>query len=365
MLLDLRVVEDPPFGAWEDFFDQNFDGIDDRILRTIPTTGFATDAAWFRASSGRTSRSVADADLARIRSRPTMIPRSSCPAPGPASSPWTSRRRSIRWEAFPTPRARSRPRGARSTWRCAVEAPRRRSPSRTEAEASRSMGFPSRRARRRRSRSCRAGRSPLPAWGTPYARDVAWIPNTGDSAYAAVAAGAGGVQIVRAPRRGAPSLVLVQQSAGPDRPGRRLDRHARRGAGRRGVALLRAPAAADLNQIGPAAPPPYTAPVVLSRVQSWGASGGLERALHLNWATSATALRFRDDAGSIPDLMVSDGTRLLVLRPGTAAITGVAVAEHSPPAAPARASHRIRRGAAYGSRRRARRCSRPAPSRAR
>ena len=63
MLLDLRVVEDPPFGAWEDFFDQNFDGIDDRILRTIPTTGFATDAAWFRASSGRHVALVADADL--------------------------------------------------------------------------------------------------------------------------------------------------------------------------------------------------------------------------------------------------------------------------------------------------------------
>src|SRR5688572_13603238 len=40
MLLDLRVVEDPPFGIWSDFFDTDGNGIDDRILRTIPTPGF-------------------------------------------------------------------------------------------------------------------------------------------------------------------------------------------------------------------------------------------------------------------------------------------------------------------------------------
>src|SRR5258705_7024979 len=34
MLLDLRTVIDPPFGTWEDFFDQDMNGIDDRILRT-------------------------------------------------------------------------------------------------------------------------------------------------------------------------------------------------------------------------------------------------------------------------------------------------------------------------------------------
>src|SRR5439155_1568383 len=52
MLLNLRTVVDPPFGTWEDFFDLDRNGIDDRILRTIPLPGFATDVAWFRATSG-------------------------------------------------------------------------------------------------------------------------------------------------------------------------------------------------------------------------------------------------------------------------------------------------------------------------
>jgi len=337
MLLDLRVVEDPPFGAWEDFFDQNFDGIDDRILRTIPTTGFATDAAWFRASSGRHVALVADADAGSNPVEAGYDPALVLPgtgtgiiavdveaaidslggvpyAAGSLATPGSALDLEVRGGGAAPEVAIADGGGGFALYGLSVA-----------AGAPATVTFVP-----------RGSVALSPAWGTPYARDVAWIPNTGDSAYAAVAAGAGGVQIVRAPRdAGAPSLVLVQQSAGPaiglagawtGTLGVAL--------GSAGVALLSAPSASDLNQIGPAAPPPYTAPVVLSRVQSWGASGGLERALHLSWATSATALRFRDTAGSIPDLMVSDGTRLLVLRPGTAAITGVAVTGSSPPAAP-------------------------------
>src|SRR5262249_18760382 len=41
--------------------------------------------------------------------------------------------------------------------------------------------------------------------------------------------------------------------------------------------------------------------------------------------SAATALRFKPTSGPIPNLLVSDGPRLLSLRPGQAAITAVAV----------------------------------------
>jgi len=66
MLLDLTVTDDPTFGTWEDFFDVDMNGIDDRILRVIPTSGFATDVGWFRAPSGRVVAMVADADTGSV-----------------------------------------------------------------------------------------------------------------------------------------------------------------------------------------------------------------------------------------------------------------------------------------------------------
>src|SRR5262249_5419417 len=66
MLLDLRVLEDPPFGTWSDFFDTDGNGIDDRILRTIPLSGFATVVATFRTASGRLVGMVADADTGSV-----------------------------------------------------------------------------------------------------------------------------------------------------------------------------------------------------------------------------------------------------------------------------------------------------------
>jgi hypothetical protein len=174
-------------------------------------------------------------------------------------------------------------------------------------------------------------------WGAALARDLAWVANTGDSAYVAVATGAGGVQFVRAPRGGQPpALVLVQQTVAPA-VGLASAWTGTLGVAMAGggVSLLRAPGASELDKIQPGAPAPYTQPVNLSRVQSWGASGGLERALHVSWATSATSLRFRDTPGFLPDLVASDGARLLVLRSGTAAISGVVVAAAPAPAVPA------------------------------
>jgi hypothetical protein len=173
------------------------------------------------------------------------------------------------------------------------------------------------------------------AWGTPYARDVAWVRNTGDSLYASVAASGGGVQLVRVPRAGggSPSLVLSQQTLGPaiglagawtGTIGAAL--------GSSGVALLRAPGAAYLNRILPGAGAPYTAPVTLARLAPWAATGAaLETAAHQTPASAASAARFGATAGPNPDLLVSDGGRVLVLRPGTAAITGV---ETEPPPTP-------------------------------
>src|SRR6185295_10306738 len=56
----------------------------------------------------------------------------------------------------------------------------------------------------------------------------------------------------------------------------------------------------------------------------------LEVASHRSIGSSASALCFEATSGPIPDLLVSDGTRLLSLRPGTAPITAVE-AETTPP----------------------------------
>jgi hypothetical protein len=142
------------------------------------------------------------------------------------------------------------------------------------------------------------------------------------------------VQIVRVPTSiaTAPSLVLAQQTLGPA--------IGIAGAwtgtlgvaeGTSGVALMRSPGAGILDRITPAAGPPYTAPVLLGRGVAWAATGSaLEVASHQSITSSASALCFEGTSGPIPDLLVSDGTRVLSLRPGTAPITAVEV-ESTPP----------------------------------
>ena len=334
MLLDLRVVEDPLFVSWSDFFDTDANGIDDRILRTIPTPGFATDAAWVRSFvSGRHVALVADADIGSnpvaADYNPALI------VAGTGAGIVAVDVNAAIDSLGPVPYAA----GTLATQGSALDLELRggTTPELVLADGSGGValydvsvgtGAPAVVTFTPR------GEVPLSGmWGAPDARDLAWVSNSSDSSYVALAAAAGGVQIVRVPRgTGAPTLVLAQQTAAPalgvagawtGTLGVAM------GAG--GVELLRTPGVSELDKIQPGAPAPYTWPVNLARGQSWGASGGLERARHQGWTAGATSLRFRDAAGGIPDLMVSDGARLLVLRPGTASITSVET-RSAPPA---------------------------------
>jgi hypothetical protein len=99
-----------------------------------------------------------------------------------------------------------------------------------------------------------------------------------------------------------------------------------------GVALLRAPSGSELDKILPAASPPYTAPVTLTRGQTWTEGRALEQAWQWSWSASSTSMKFLGTTGPFPDLLVSDGPRALLLRPGNATITAVGD-QPSPPRA--------------------------------
>jgi hypothetical protein len=335
MLLDLRNVLDPLFGTWEDFFDQDMNGIDDRILRTIPLPGFATDVAWFRAATGRVVALVADADTGSVPVAVGYNPGSVLAGTGAGvvAIDITAAFDSLGGVPYAA--------GTISTPGSALDLELRRagagSPDLAVADGGAGVSF--------YHLSAGSGApatvtfTPLgsvalsPAWGTPYARDATWISNTRDSVYLAVAASAGGVQIVRAPLGAAPSLVLAQQTLAPaiGLAGAWTGNLAA-ALGSGGVALMRAPGAAELDKISGAASAPYTAPVTLSRGQPWTEGRSLEVGWHWTPSSSATSMQFLATTGPIPDLLVSDGSRALLLRPGQATIVGVAE-EPTPPRA--------------------------------
>jgi hypothetical protein len=324
MLLDLRSAEDPPFGTWSDFYDVDENGIDDRILRTIPTTGFATDVAWFRAPSGRVVALVADADSGSVPVGAGYDPALAVPGTGAGvvaidvdaaidslgGLPYAA-------GTLPTPGSA-----------LDLEVRGRSAPDLAIADGAEGVSL---------YRLTASGGAPAAvtftplgnaalsaAWGAPYARDLAWISNTGDSAYVAVAAGAGGVQVVRARAGAAPELVLAQQTAAPavGLAGAWTGTVAA-ALGSGGVALFRMPPAAELDHIVSGAPAPYVQPVALARLAPWTA-GALEVASQQAASSATTALRFAGTAGTAaPDLLVSDGPRVLLLRGGTAAVTAV------------------------------------------
>ena len=340
MLLDLRVLEDPPFGTWSDFFDVDGNGIDDRILRTLSTPGFATDAGWARAPSGRTVALVADADTGSVPVSSTYDP--SLIVPGTGGGVMAFDLQAAVDSLGPVPYAA----GTLGTPGSALDLEVRGGTALEMALAdggggigfyglSFAAGAPATVTFTPRGTIGLSG-----MWGAPDARDLAWVANSGDSAYVALAAAAGGIQIVRAPRGAQPpALVLAQQTAGPA-VGVASAWTGTLGVAMRGngVSLLRVPGASELDKIQPGAAAPYTQPVNLARGQAWGTSGALERALHQSWATTATSLRFRDTPGALPDLVVSDGARLLVLKNGTAAISGVPIAAPAPGVPPLRVS---------------------------
>ncbi|HKW51144.1 MAG TPA: FlgD immunoglobulin-like domain containing protein, partial [Candidatus Eisenbacteria bacterium] len=332
MLLDLRVLEDPPFGTWEDFFDVDGNGIDDRILRTIPLSGFATDVAWARAPSGRPVAFVADADTGSVPVSSAYNPALTVAGTGQgvvaidvAAAVDSIGNPPFAAGTLPTPGSALdlEVRGGSATDLAIADGGSGVSVYRLSFDG----GIPA-----SVTYTPRGSHALSSAWGTPYARDIAWISNAGESTYVAVAASAGGVQILRVPTSIGMSLVLAQQTLAPaigiagawtgtlgvaEGPG--------------GVALMTSPGAGFLDRIAPAAGPPYTAPVVLGRGVPWAATGSaLEVASHQSITGSASALCFDATSGPIPDLLVSDGARLLSLRPGTAPITAVEV-EPTPP----------------------------------
>ena len=334
LLLDLRVLEDPSFGTWEDFFDVDGNGIDDRILRTIPLSGFATDVAWIRAPSGRPVALVADADSGSVPVSTAYNPALTVAGTGQGvvAIDVAAALDSIANPPFAA--------GSLATPGSTLDLEVRGGPAADLVVADGAAGASVYRLSVSNGLPATVtftprGAVPLSsAWGTPYARDLAWVSNSLESTYVAVAAAAGGVQIVRVPTSigTAPSLVLSQQtlaSAIGIAGAWTGTLGVAEGAG--GVALMRAPGAAFLDRVAPAAGPPYTAPVVLGRGVSWAATGSaLEVASHQSITANASALCFEATSGPIPDLLVSDGARLLSLRPGTAPITAVAV-EPTPP----------------------------------
>jgi hypothetical protein len=336
MLVDLSFLEDPSFGTWEDFFDLDFNGVDDRILRTIPMNGFVTDVAWFRAPSGRIVALAAAADSGSV---PVLASYNVGSVIGGTGQGVVAIDVGAALDVAGNP-----PYGAGSLATPGstldLEVRNGSPPDLVIADGasgihvyglSASGGTPATVTFVSRGTVALSN-----AWGTAYARDVAWVRNTGDSLYAAVAASAGGMQLVRVPRAGggAPSLVLSQQTLGPC-IGLASAWTGTIGAtlGASGAALLRVPGAAFLDRIQTGAGAPYTPPVTLARLSSWVATGSaLEVAAHQTPSSAMSAARFENTTGPNPDLLVSDGDRVLVLRPGNAAVTAVeAEPEAMPP----------------------------------
>jgi hypothetical protein len=337
MLLDLRQVLDYPFGTWEDFFDTDMNGIDDRILRTIPLSGFATDVAWFRAPSGRIVALVAEADTGSVPVSASYNPAAVVAGTGAGvvAIDVTAAYDSLGGVPYAA--------GTLATPGSTLDLELRRAGSGAPdlAIADGASGVSMYRLTAGTGAPATITYTLLgsvalsSAWGTPYARDLCWIPNTRDSVYLAVGASAGGTQIVRAPLGGAPSLVLSQQtSAGSIGLGATWTGNLGVALGQGGVALMRIPGAGELDRIAPAAAPPYAAPVQLARGQIWTEGRPLELALHKTPSSAASSMAFGSTEGPIPDLLVSDGARELLLRPGQVTITGVAENRTPPRAVP-------------------------------
>jgi hypothetical protein len=334
MVVDLRVIEDPTFGAWEDFFDQDFNGVDDRILRTIPMAGFATDVAWTRSMSGRVLAFVAAADSGSSPVSPFFDPGAvvANSGAGVVAVDVTSVIDSLAMlpafiGAWNTPGGafdvEIRGQGSSATLAVADGAS-----GLAVVDLAIGSGSPA-----AVTFTPRASATLSSAWGTPYARDVAWLPMTGSADYAVVAAGAGGIQVVRIPSSGTPTVVLVQQTAGPP-CGVAAAWPGLIGAAQiaSGVTLLQAPGATQLDLVTTGAAPPYAAPVVLARNAPWPGGSPLELATFASPAGGATALAFEPGGAPAPDLFVSDRTRVLVLRPGSLTITSVvAEPKRTPP----------------------------------
>jgi hypothetical protein len=164
-------------------------------------------------------------------------------------------------------------------------------------------------------------------WGTPYARDVAWMPSgSGDSLYCAVAAAAGGLQLITALHGQSPFVALVQKVEGPAIGlATSLFGYVGAALGTSGATLLRMPIPPELAQIGVGASPPYQAPVVLNLGETWTEGRALRTGTFGAFSSSTVSLHFRDFTGgtTAPDLVCADANRTLVLRTGVSGVTAV------------------------------------------
>jgi hypothetical protein len=325
MLIDLRDLIDPPSILWEDWWDLDGNGIDDRILRRLPIPGFATDVQWFRSAEGRVIALVAAADTGSVPTAVGYNPGLTVPGTGAGvvaidvqaaldsldgvpfmagTLPTAGNVLDLEIRGGPDPELAVAD-GANGVSFVGLTA--------TGAPAT--VAFTS------------LGDVALDAtYGTPHARDLAWVPISGDSVYLAVAAGPGGVQIIKDPHGGTPFLALVQRVEAPAIGiASSLFGYLGVAMGTSGATLLRLPLPTELDQIDPLGTSPYQAPVLLGLGTSWTEGRPLRSGIEGSFSSSTTALVFRDFTGgaTAPDLLCADGPRTLLVRSGTAGVLGV------------------------------------------
>ena len=326
MLVDLRDIVDLPGVTWDQWYDLDSDGIDDRILRRLPIPGFATDVQWFRSPEGRVIALVAAADTG---SAPTAINFNPAQTVAGTGAGIYAIDVLAALDSLPgVPYVA----GSLPTDGNALDLELRGGPNPDLAVADGAGGV--------RFQYVEAIGTPAtvtftsigdvaldPTWGTPYARDLAWLPSgSGDSLYCAVAAAAGGVQLITAPHGQPPFLALVQKVEAPA-IGIASSPFGYVGValGTSGATLLRMPVPPELEQISPLGSPPYLAPVVLDVGTIWTEGRALRTGTFGAFSSSTISLRFQDYLGgaTAPSLLASDANRTLVLRTGNSGVLAV------------------------------------------
>ena len=320
-LVDLRTIVDPPAGTWEDFWDLDFNGVDDRIFRQLPIPGFSTDVEWFQTPEGRYIALVAAADNGSNPVAAGYNPLITVPGTGAGvvaidvnaaldslpgvpfmagtlPTPGSTLDLALRGGPLPDLAVAD---GADSVTFWTVHA----------SGSPATVGY-----------ERRGGVMLSSAWGTPFVRDLDWLgPNpASDSTWVVASAMAAGLQLIKAPPGGTPLLAIVQKTdASAIGVSATQWGNVAVAMGTAGASLFKLPRNDVLAQLGPAASPPYQTPVILNTNTPWPASTPLKVATHGTTASSITTLRFAPalDPSIIPDLVCGDGSRTLLVRPGS------------------------------------------------
>jgi hypothetical protein len=324
MLLNLSDVYEPRIGSWEDWYDLDANGIDDRILRMIPMAGFATDVEWFRTPEGRLVALVASADVGSVPVSAGYDPALAAAGTGAGvvavdvgaaldSLPGVPFMAGI--QATPGNALDLEVRGGSA-------------PDLAVADGAGGVAFFGVSASGSPAVVSFASEGTVAlntTWGAPHARDLAWVANSVDSLYLAVAGMAGGVQVVRATPGNPPFLALAQRcddmAIGLATTPTGIVAAA---LGSGGATMLKLPSRGEMDKISPSGSPPYQAPVVLGVGVNWTEGRPLKAGYFGAINSSITSMRFKPATpGPIPDLLCADGVRTLVIRPGASAVVGV------------------------------------------